>query len=63
MLPRLPDDVPVPVFGPRTECTKCEIVGAHARPNGGRESGKARGARWPRVYEIHMDKTPNLLDL
>jgi hypothetical protein len=33
MLPRLPDDVPAPVFGSRMECAKCKIVGAHARPN------------------------------
>jgi hypothetical protein len=29
----LPDDVPVPVFGPRMVCTRCGIIGADARPN------------------------------
>jgi hypothetical protein len=28
-----PDDVPVPVFGPRMVCTRCGIVGADARPH------------------------------
>jgi hypothetical protein len=28
-----PDDVPVPVFGPRMVCTRCGIIGADARPN------------------------------
>jgi hypothetical protein len=28
-----PDDVPVPVFGPRMICTRCGIIGADARPN------------------------------
>jgi len=27
------DAVPVPVFGPRMVCTRCGIIGAHARPN------------------------------
>jgi hypothetical protein len=29
----LPDDVPVPAFGPRMVCTRCGIIGADARPN------------------------------
>jgi hypothetical protein len=28
-----PDDIPVPIFGPRMVCTSCGIVGADARPN------------------------------
>jgi hypothetical protein len=28
-----PDDMPVPMFGPRMVCTRCGIVGADARPN------------------------------
>ena len=28
-----PDEVPVPVFGPRMVRTKCGIVGGDARPN------------------------------
>ena len=28
-----PDDVPVPMFGPRMVCTKCGVIGADARPN------------------------------
>jgi hypothetical protein len=30
---RWPDDVAVPMFGPRMVCTRCGIVGADARPN------------------------------
>jgi hypothetical protein len=30
-----PDDVPVPSFGPRMRCTKCEKLVATARPNWG----------------------------
>ena len=29
-----PDDVPVPVFGPRMVRTVCGAIGADARPNG-----------------------------
>jgi hypothetical protein len=27
------DAVPAPAFGPRMVCTRCGIIGAHARPN------------------------------
>ena len=27
------DDVPAPTFGPRMVCTRCGIIGPHARPN------------------------------
>jgi hypothetical protein len=30
-----PDDMPVPMFGPRMVCTRCAIVGADARPKHG----------------------------
>jgi hypothetical protein len=30
---RWPDDVPVPTFGPRMVCTRCDTIGADARPN------------------------------
>jgi hypothetical protein len=29
----LPDDVPVPSFGPRMRCNKCGHLGSTARPN------------------------------
>jgi hypothetical protein len=28
-----PDDMPVPMFGPRMVCARCGIVGADVRPN------------------------------
>lgn len=28
-----PDEVPVPMFGPRMGCTACGAIGADARPN------------------------------
>jgi hypothetical protein len=28
-----PDDMPVPLFGPRMECSKCGTMGADVRPN------------------------------
>jgi len=28
-----PDEVPVPMFGPRMVCTACGAIGADARPN------------------------------
>ena len=28
-----PDNVPVPLFGPRMVCTRCGIIGADVRPN------------------------------
>jgi hypothetical protein len=40
-----PDNVPVPMFGPRIVCTKCGIVGADARPNW--REHRAHGARAP----------------
>jgi hypothetical protein len=44
-----PDDVPVPVFGPRMVCTKCGIVGADARPNWQEQPARdsLSGVRWP----------------
>jgi hypothetical protein len=28
-----PDDIPVPAFGPRMECSKCGTMGADVQPN------------------------------
>jgi hypothetical protein len=36
-----PDHMPVPAFGLRMVCTRCGIIGADARPNGG-NSRRAR---------------------
>jgi hypothetical protein len=39
-----PDDVPVPVFGPRMVCTRCGIIGADARPNWREQPARLSGA-------------------
>jgi hypothetical protein len=43
-----PDDVPVPVFGPRMVCTRCGIVGAGARPSWREQTARESlsGVQW-----------------
>jgi hypothetical protein len=49
------DAVPVPAFGPRMICTRCGIIGAHARPElagapaVGEPDGSAVAVTWPRA--------------
>jgi hypothetical protein len=42
------DAVPVPAFSPRMICTRCGIIGAHARPNWQERSvqGSLTGRQW-----------------
>jgi hypothetical protein len=36
----------VPTFGPRMVCTRCEIVGADARPNWKEQLQSLTGVQW-----------------
>jgi hypothetical protein len=44
-----PDHVPVPKSGPRMVCTRCDIIGADARPNWSEQPARESltGMQWP----------------